>query len=67
MARLRMVRCFLFRYCGNPSPTGKLLAFGDVLHESTTTCATQEALVERREHARHDAVIPFAVHDRPDL
>jgi len=47
--------------------TGKLLAFGGVLHESSPTCATHEALVERREHGRHDAVLPFPVHDRPDL
>src|SRR6266446_4325643 len=49
------------------SLTGKLFACGDVLHGSNTTCATHKALVERREHARPDAVMPFTVHDRPDL
>jgi hypothetical protein len=49
------------------SLTGKLFAFGGVLHESSPTCATHEALVERREHGQHDAVLPLPVHDRPDL
>jgi hypothetical protein len=53
--------------CVEGCSTGKLLAFGGVLHESSPTCATHEALVERREHGRHDAVLPFPVHDRPDL
>ena len=48
-------------------PAGKLFAFGNVLHGSTTTCATYEALVERREHARPEAAIPLTVHDYPDL
>jgi Spy/CpxP family protein refolding chaperone len=45
-------------------PTGKLFALGDVLHGRNPTRATDEAVVARRAHARHTAVLLLTMHDR---